>query len=218
MGELLEQCWASGRDITAYTQADVADVLEMDRLSRYTRLVFLENFAPMDLSEESRETVISSLHKCIAVPLGLSDRQKVLLLEPFAGMRHLFSSALFSDICALLDACPALEDILRLLHQKDISDRLTLERYKGFAQDAPEYLRLLTAIVERLGAQAASAFILYWQESGCSLYELRTMERRTSDGHGRDWAEPFASYSEYVNALYGQRFKHIDMASLSTKQ
>jgi len=213
---LLEACRAHSRDLTAHPQERLMAVLELDPLPDDTRLIFLEHFA--DLSGDARQTAINSFRHCREIPLDLTEREKSLLLEPFASTRYLFTAASFREIADLLDNCPALLDIIRLLHEKRIREELSIEHYRSFAQDTPERHRLLSVLVERLGTDAAGIFLAHWQRSGCPLCELRGMERRTVEKSDQDWAELLSTYSGYVNILYGTKFRNIDLAGVSPYQ
>lgn len=215
--DVLEACQTHDRDITAYPHEQLMTALEIDPLPDNTRLVYLENFGP-ELSDEARQTVVNSFQYCHGIPLELTKQQKSLLLEPFTAQQHLFASAPFSEVADLLNVCPELLNIIRLLYDRHIHEELDLTHYNGFAQDAAEYHRLLTTLLDRLGTDAASAFMEHWRQNGCPLHELRTMLRRTADGPGLDWVELLSTNSGYVNQLYGARFKQIDLAHVSAYQ
>ena len=83
--------------------------------------------------------------------------------------RYLFASANFEDIWTLFQFCPALAGIARLLHQKGVTEDLTLTHYQYFAEDGKEYLRLLDVVLQRLSVHTASRFLRYWQQSNCSM-------------------------------------------------
>ena len=72
---LLEECQANQRSITACTQADVLAVLKQERLTNHMKLVWLENFAPMDLSSEDGMRTAENLRTCVDVPIALDEAQ-----------------------------------------------------------------------------------------------------------------------------------------------
>lgn len=215
---LVQLCQSSKRDITAYTENALIEALALDVKDTAMRLVFLEYFAPMELDAPARQTVIASLNRCVEVPLELSDRKRELLLEPSASSRHLFASAPFHEICNLLESCPGLLDIIRLLHQWQVEECLTAKEYKTIAQDAPGCYDLLQSIMGQLDAYAVESFFSFWQNGGCAVHELRYMERWVTTHPGQDWDNLFATYSGYINLLYGVRFKKIDLSSVSGVQ
>lgn len=139
---LLETCTVNAKDITSYPQTTLMDVISLDKFTGYMQLVFLENFAFDELSEEARQTVISSIRHCSEIALKLTEKQKTMLQEPAASVKPLFASAPFTEICDLLENCPELLDIIRLLYRNHIREELTLEDYKVFSKDAAEYHRL----------------------------------------------------------------------------
>lgn len=215
---LLESCQANGRDITAFPPDKLMEALALSQLKSCDQLAYLENFSPMELSDETRQTAAANLRHCVEVPLALTGPQKALLLEPFISDRELFAGAPFGEIWTLLESCPALTDMIRLLHEERIREQLTLESYRAIAQDAAEHYQLLSVLIPRLGADAASRFMGHWQRSGCPLYELRTMERRTREHPDTDWSGQIATSAGYVNQLYGSRFKAIDLSRVNSAQ
>lgn len=214
---LVECCQANGWDVTAYPPERLMEALALEGLTDDARLVYLENFAPMELSAEARQAAAASLRRCIGVPLSLTAPQRALLLESFVSDRDLFATAPFGEVWALLEGCPELLDVVRLLHENHIREQLTLEDYRAMAPDAAEHHRLLSALVPRLGA-AAGLFLGHWRRGGCPLHELRTMERRTMEHPDTDWSGLIATSAGYVNQLYGSRFRNINLADVSPYQ
>lgn len=207
---LLQACQENGRDITAYPQKELFELSEDTRLDSAGLLVYMENFANMALND----VVISSIKNCVGLPVILSEKQKALLKEPFVSTRYLFCAAPFERVWNMLEATPALADIARLLHIKDVHEELTLDDYVRMAPEAKEYHRLLSSVTMQMDADAASSFITYWQHGGCSLKELKLMERRITSHQDAT----FATYSGYVNLLYGLRYKSIDLSRVSDTQ
>ena len=215
---LLETCNVNGKDITAYPQEHIMDMLEQDHVSCYARLVFLENFASVELSGDMRQRVLANLHRCVGLPLELTERQKALLVEPYVMTRQLFLSASFDEIQELLDSCPELLDIVQLLNEKLIYEELTLEDYKTMAQDAPEHHRLLESLTALIGHYAVNDFIKFWRKGKCQLRELRTIEFQAREKPELDWSGRLSTYAGYVNQLYGSQFKNIELGSVNAYQ
>lgn len=215
---LVECCQANGRDVAAFPPKRLMEALALDRFTDYARLAYLENFASMELSGEARQTAAASLRHCTGIPLSLTGPQKALLLEPFASDQELFASAPFDEIWALLEGCPGLLDIVRLLHGNHVQENLTLDDYRAMAPDAAEHYQLLALLVPQLGADAAGTFMEHWRRNGCPLYELRTMAHRTAEHPDADWSEQIATSAGYVNQLYGSRFKNINLSAVNDCQ
>lgn len=215
---LVQVCQSSKVDITTYPVEALVKSLSLDFLAAQLTLVFLKYFAPMQLDDNSKQIVTLNLNRCCEIPLELSGGQQKLLLEPFVSSRHLFPSAPFCEICDLLDACPALLDIIRLLHEIDANEDFGIEEYKLFSQNASEHYRLLRSIADQMDAEAMEMFLAFWQKGGCALGELRSLERWITAHHGQDWDSLFATYSGYVNLLYGVRFQEIDLSCVTGVQ
>ena len=215
---LLECCQANGTDVTAFPPDRLMAALALEQLTDDARLAYLTNFSSMELSDESRQAAATGLRRCVGVPLALTAPQKALLLEPSVADRDLFASAPFGEIWALLGSRPELLDIVRLLHDNHIAEQLTLDNYKAMAPDAAEHRRLLSALVPRLGTDAAGLFLGHWRRNGCPLYELRTMERRTRERPDADWAGLIVTSAGYVNQLYGSRLRNIDLSAVNDCQ
>lgn len=215
---LLEASWAHRQAITTCQPADVLAVLERSQLSYTAKLAYLAGYAPLDLSTGHGALVAENLSICKSVPVPLSTGQRALLEEPFVGTRPIFANEDFAKISELFGFCPTLADIARLLHQGAVPENLRLVDYMYFAEDAPEYLRLLTSVLHQLGSESMGTFIHLWQKNACALSELRCMERRVQANNDRDWDEVLSTYSGYVNLLYGDRFKAFSFASLTSSQ
>ena len=218
LDELLEACWAGEKTITAYSENDVLFAMEQLDLTSAARLIYLENFAPMELDDGTRAQILMNLPACRAVPVALDEGQRALLKEPFVGSRYLFASADFEDIWTLFQFCPALAGIARMLHQKNVNEHLTLTDYQYFAEDGAEYQRLLTLVLQRLSADAAGRFLHHWRENNCALSELQRMERRTRTTDAGDLDTALVSYTGYVNLIYGKKFKTISLNGLTSRQ
>lgn len=216
--ELLEVCQAHERNITQYPANKVADALLMRFSNGTIRLAFLENFASMELSEDSCKIVTGGLENCVDVPLILNDVQKKLLMEPCTACSGLFRSAPFCEVWKLLDSAPNLLDIARLLYQHEIEDSMNLENYTSFTQNVPEYSRLLHSIVNHMEPNAMNCFLRYWKRGGCPLRELRYLERWICTHPGQDWDSLLSTYSGYINLLYGKRFQTIDLSAVPDYQ
>ena len=193
-------------------------VLENGQLNYSGKLAYLAGYALLALTDGRGALIKKHLIICGAVPVPLSDEQRELLEEPFVGTRYLFAADDFEQISELFRFCPELADIARLLHQEAVPEDLRLEDYMYFAEDAPEYLRLLTSVVRRIGSQAAGAFTRLWQRGHCALSELRRVERRTRDANNVDWDSALATYSGYANLLYGDRFRTMPLTTLTERQ
>ena len=215
---LVQVCQSSQVDITVYPVEALSESLSLNLRAAELTLVFLKYFVPMQLDDTVKQTVISNLNRCCEVPLELSDGQKGLLLEPFVSSRSLFSSAPFREICNLLDTCPALLDIIRLLHEIEVDEDLGIEEYKLFSQNAAEHYRLLRLIADQMGVETMGMFLTFWQKGGCAFSELRSLERWITAHPGQDWDSLFATYSGYINLLYGVRFQKIDLSAVSSVQ
>lgn len=215
---LLKVCWQGGRDITAFAATDVFGVLEFERLSSETCLTYLENFAPMNLSCGAGAELAANLAACTGLPAVLTDEQRALLVKPFVATRYLFATEDFSAVSELFSLFPELAEIALLLHQNGIEEFLTLLNYQYFAEDAPEYHRLLAIVIQRLGRETSELFLRHWQRNGCTLSELRRIESRTRTAGEQGWDETLITYSGYVNLLFGRRFKNIDLGSVLSYQ
>lgn len=218
LSHLLEASWAHKQEITAYQPADVLALLEQIHLSYSAKLAYLTVYTSRNLSAEWRAQIVENLAICGAMPVPLSEEQWTLPEEPFVGTHPMFAKENFAKNSELFRFCPELADIARLLRQEAVSEDLQLVDYMYFAEDAPEYLRLLTSVLHQLGNESMGMFIRLWQENACALSELRCMDRRTQANSGKDWSETLATYSGYVNLLYGDRFKSFSIANLTSYQ
>lgn len=215
---LLETCTTQGKDITSYPQGKVIEMLEENAMTGYTRLVYLENFAFEELSEDMEKTIRVNLQRCHSVPLVLTGEQKALLVEPYVTTRQLFSLSPFEEVLALLDNHPGLLKIIMLLHENNIYDELDLTDYGTFAENEAEYFRLLESLTSLAGPDAVSEFSPIWKKNGCPLRELRKIEAQVRENPELDWADRLSTHPGYINQIYGVRFKHIDLASVSEYQ
>ena len=218
LSDLLEISGENKLPITAYSENDVLAALILYQLSSSAQLAYLAGRAPMDLFHGSGAQLAKNLAVCGDIPVPLDDAQWALMEEPFVETRLLFACVPFEKIAELFRFCPTLADIARLLHQEAVPEELRLEDYLYFAEDGPEYLRLLTCVVHRLGSQAAGAFICQWQRDGCALSQLQRMERRLRASDDLDWGAALATYGGYINLLYGTRFKSLSLTELTPYQ
>lgn len=218
LSELLETSWENELPITAYTENDVLAALIQGQLSSSAQLAYLAGRAPMDLFHGPGAQLAENLAVCGDIPVPLDDAQWALMEEPFVATRCLFTWVPFEKIAELFRFCPTLADIARLLHQEDVPEELRMEDYMYFAEDGPEYLRLLNCVIHRLGGQATGAFICQWQKDGCALSQLQRMERRLRAGDDLDWCASLATYGGYINLLYGTRFKSLSLTELDPYQ
>lgn len=218
LSSLLELSWTQKIDLTAYPQQQLMELLELDRLDSWTRLVYLENFMTEDLSEAGKQIIANSLSACCKLPLRLDDYQKSLLGRPYVVTRYLFAEADFAAICELFKGCPALVEITELLHTHEIREELSLADYSIFSLATEERTALLTSIVGILGADSFAVFMTYWQKNQYPMEELRRMESTIAKQPKLNWDEVFANYSGYVNLLYGTRYKAIDLSSIADYQ
>lgn len=189
-------------------------MLKQIDLTAGAQLTYLENFASMKPDDGAKAQIVKNLSACETAPVTLNDSQRELLEEPFVATRYLFASAEFEKVWTLFQFCPALADIARLLHGRGILEYFTLTDYQYFAEDGAEYLRLLSMVLQRLSADAASRFLHHWRENNCALSELQRMERRTRTTAG-ELDDALASYTGYVNLIYGNRFKNIALSGLA---
>ena len=218
LDKLLEVCRSSEKSVTSYSEEDTLFVLKQIDLTADARLAYLESFAATAIDDGAKEQVIKSLSACNTVPITLNDGHRELLAEPFVATRYLFTSANFEDVWALFQFCPTLTDIARLLHERGIDECLSMTDYQYFAEDGAEYLRLLTLVLQRLSATAASGFLHHWQENNCALSELHRMERRMGRVDAGELDAALSSYPGYVNLIYGSRFKTISLNGLTSYQ
>lgn len=218
LSALLEVCQDNALPVTAYSEADVLALLTYGQLTASAQLAFLVRHTPMDLSQGDGAQLMKNLAVCGDFPVPLSGEQWALIEEPFVETRWLFTSVSVKRIFELFQFCPELADIARLLHQEKVPDQLRLEDYMYFAEDAAEYLRLLTAVIQRLGNGPTSAFIRQWQKDNCALAQLRRMERMARTVENKDWSAALATYGGYINLLYGARFKTIPLTDLTPYQ
>lgn len=217
ISDLLDFCQTENCDITQFPEADTYDALLLD-LTVESRLVFLHNFANMHLPQETQNILAANLDQCAAVPMQLNEEQKELLFSPFVATRDLFCTADFKEVWELLQTYPVLVEMIEYLHSRNIEDGLTLETYRSFGEKAAEYLKLMRTIFDQIQTDTADSFMSYWRQSGCPLKELQIMARRIDSFSDLDLEEVFSSYPGYINLLYGQRFKHIDLADVPRYQ
>lgn len=215
---LIKLCWENHLEITSYPVHTLRDVLRDVRLNHTACLIYLENYATVDLTEDKQQTVINSLAVCIRPPIHLSDFQKELLCKPFVGTRQIFQENEFANVSLLLESCPKLADIMRFLHEHDILEVLEWKDYKCFVSDATERFASLNSIFSVLGKDLTSRFIGFWERSSCSMTELRRVKHKISEHPDRNWDSIFCNYSEYVNLLYGSRFKIMDLSDIRNDQ
>ena len=218
LSKMLDLCWESKQDITVYPTHSLMDVLELDQLNTSARLVYLINFLSDEQSKDHKQAAISGLSVCMDPPLHLDPWKKNLLRKPFTATRNLFRTTDFEEICKLLCAYPEIENILKLLHERNIRECLGLEDYKIFTDNATERISLLESVAGQLGPDNTAEFIFFWKKSNYSMDELRRMNRQILMHTALDWDSVFSNYSGYVNLLYGSRFKTIDLSKVQSYQ
>lgn len=218
LSDLLALSWTQEVDLTAYPQQQLLELLEIDRLNDWTRLVYLENFITENLSEAGKQVIANSLSACYKLPLHLDDYQKSLLNKPYVVTQHLFAEADFAAACELFESCPKLVEIMELLHTHEVCEELSLADYSTFSLAVEERSVLMTSIISCLGADSFAGFLTYWQKSEYSMEELRRAEARITAQPKQNWDKVFANYSGYVNLLYGNRYKTIELSSVASYQ
>lgn len=218
LSALLKSSWTQMIDLTTYPQQKLMESLELDRLDDWTRLVYLENFISENLSEPDTQIIANNISACRELPLHLDDYQKSLLDKPYVSTRLLFAEADFTSICELLKNCPKLVEIVELLHTHGVCEELSLADYSIFSLAAEERSALMTSIISYLGADNFAGFLAYWQKSQYSMEELRHVEARITAQPEQNWDAIFANYSGYVNLLYRNRYKTIDLSSVASYQ
>lgn len=218
LSSLLAQCRETGEDIASYPLDDLMETLYLAPRDYKLMLVYLKHFAPMKLAEELGRAALARLENCVDVPLSMNGEQRDLLMCPFTGTRALFSSAPFAQVCSLLSENPFLVKIAQLLHEKNVIEHLSFTDYQTFASDAAAYYRPISAILEQLGEKQAAGFFEFWKQAGCPLYELQAVERHLEHDHSLDVDAVFANHIGYINLIYGQRFKKIDLSMTASYQ
>ncbi len=218
LSDLLKSSWTQMIDLTAYPQQKLMESLELDRLDDWTRLVYLENFISENLSESGTQIIANSISACHKLPLHLDDYQKSILGRPYVVTRYLFAETDFTAICELFKSCPKLEEIAEFLHTHEICEELSLADYSIFSLAAEERSALMTSIISYLGADNFAEFLTYWQKSQYSMEELRHVKARITAQPEQNWDAIFANYSGYVNLLYRNRYKMIDLSSVADYQ
>ncbi len=216
--ELLDLYRESELDITSPSAEKLMEVLELEQFDAKTRLVYLENFLPDQLSAEEQQAAINGLSVCVSPPLHLDAWQKELLRAPYAATQSLFQESKFEEVSTLLHTYPDLKRIIGLLHEREICEHLGLEDYRCLTTKTAERYTLLESVATRLGPSNTSKFISFWKNSEYSMDELRRMHSRIMVDEAPDWEPIFSNYSGYVNLLYGSRFKVIDLAKVSSYQ
>lgn len=211
---LLNDCWKNECDMTAFPVPELIEALDQDWLTDDCRLCYLINFAPLHLSRADQQTVSLSLSNCVNVPLFLDDGQRTLLQQACVGTRVLFTTRDFEEVRALLESAPGLLEVANYLHEQNIDEDLIIDQYRLFAADPGEYYRLMKTVFDRMAPNSAESFLLYWKKSGYPLVELQTMAQRIEATPDMDLDAVFARYPGYINLLYGQRFKTIDLAGV----
>ncbi len=214
LSKLLLYCWERGRDITAYPLDKLLCALRLSNLSDSNKLILLDNFSDLELATERWENAVASLCVCNGLPQKLNDKQRELLLEPFVGTQTLFSRTRFNEIWAVIESCPDLTSIMRLLHEQCIKEELGLEEYKRFRDDVSERYTLLEALCDELGAENMYGLLRFWQEGSCSLNELRHVKKQISGLAKQVLDRIFMSYSSYANMLYKNCFRTIDLSDI----
>ena len=215
LAALLPCCWENSRDITSYPEDKMFAALSVEKLYADRKWALLDNFSGQEFSGMKWENVIKSLRVCIELPTRLDAGQKNLLVEPFVATRNLFATHEFGKAWALIEKCPALTSIMKLMHEREIVEDLGLEEYKIFMDDVQERYTHLEALAYRLGAQRMCIFLRFWRRGMCSMNELKQVDKCLSELDDQKLDYIFASYSSYLNILYKNRFKIIDLSSVS---
>ena len=214
LDDFIKACQDNEKDPTGYNLQDVVAVLGIEGLDGSGRLCYLENFAPMALAHEQQGNAINSLRQCADVPVALTHEQRAQLMEPYTPACTLFRHTDFSQAYTLLERCPGLRKILRLLHGREIEECLGMAEYTRFAGAPEEYLRLLTGLTDTLSPVAAARFLNHWQRDGCPLDALGQMVRRVARHTDMDREEALHTYSGYVNLVSGVKFRNLNLAAV----
>lgn len=218
LADLLTRCWKNGQDITAYPVDKVLEALSLEKLDADLKLVLLNNFSGREFPKEKWENAVRSLNVCIELPVELTAAQKSLLIEPFVATRNLFAVDKFGEIWTVVEKCPALTSIMRFMHEREIEEELGLKEYKIFMDDVQERYRCLETLAGDIGRQRMSNFLDFWVRGACSMNELKHVIERLSELDEQELDHVFASYTSYANMLYKNRFKVIDLTSISNEK
>ncbi len=218
IGHFLPAFWALGRDIAESTVDNFLEALDVYPIEESGRLIYLDNFAGAGLTEGAVKIVVKSLSNCIEVPAVLTKEQKDFLQEPFVGRCELCNSAPFTEVFNFLADHPDLLSLTRLLYEKQVDGFLTMNEYRQFAEPGADHAALITEIVTTLPLPALRLFFAFWEQNGYKHDELKAMKRLLAARPDEDWEHTLSTRVGYINALYGAKFKTIDLSEMDSKE
>ena len=169
---------------------------------------YLKYYSHRTLSPEERENLINNLDRAFCEKgadfSSLNETDLEFFLKPYIACENLFPMDSIMQIVPIVSADDSLEDIVKLLCDAEYSDSLSLRVYSALETSSKEAFGLIHTLKQRLGDhELFENALAFWISGECSNNELRLVLSRMNGLNTEEIANHLASYTDYINLLYG---------------
>lgn len=219
--EAFLEAMPSDLQMTRYAAKYITEVLKDNTFDVRSWYPYLEYFSRLNLTEEQKKIVAENLNYLLQ-----THYRKGLSLAEFSEPElRLFYDPVFDGIplahlkqaTELLVSDPALKHVMLRLIEHDVIDfdYDIFCHIHTYSKRAEQSLENILSILEDNDAVQEN-FLERWIENGALEYDLQVLERKLPELDSYEGL--FTNRAEYINLVFGQRFRTIPLSELSGRK
>lgn len=218
---LIQDIKEHNEKITDYPIEHIIDVINNKDLNSKALYDYLKYFS--DNNVLLKQTITKNLNHFYSQDdtkfEELSKEERALFEESYLAEYNLIPFHNIKKVYEFLAGNEKLRDVIDFLNYRKLYIPLNIDAYDKINNNAEEIGIYIEAIANKISDnEIMYQLLLKWLSNGCSLYELKVIEKRIENIEDKQLEKMFNSKSSYINFIYANKLKGFPLDSLNEEK
>lgn len=212
--KLIQDIKDHNEKITDYPIEHITDVINNEDLSSEACYDYLKYF--INTNVLMQRTITDNLNYFYSQKNTkfeeLTEKERALFEESYLHEYNLIPFYDIKKVYEFLAGNEKLRDVIDFLNYRKLYIPLNIDAYEKINNNAEEIGLYIETIANKISDdEIMYQLLLKWLSNGCSLYELKIIEKRIENIENEQLEKMFNSRSSYINFIYGNKLKEFPL-------
>lgn len=216
--KLIQDIKDHNEKITDYPIEHITDVINNEDLSSEACYDYLKYF--INTNVLMKRTITDNLNYFYSQKNTkfeeLTEKERALFEESYLHEYNLIPFYDIKKVYEFLAGNEKLRDVIDFLNYRKLYIPLNIDAYEKINNNAEEIGLYIETIANKISDdEIMYQLLLKWLSNGCSLYELKIIEKRIENIENEQLEKMFNSRSSYINFIYGNKLKEFPLDTIN---
>ena len=212
----------NNKKISDFKLEKILEILENKKISSNITYDYLVYFSENLTSNEEQDIVANNLSYFYTQDRikisDLTEHERNLFFESFMSDRNLIPILEIKKVCEILVQDKELKELILFLYSNNLSVPLNLKNYELIHNNSIQIYEFIQKIIPLIDHENMYQLLLRWEENGCTVYDLKILERKLQTVEKEQVEKIFYNKSSYINFIFGNKLNNFPLEYITDKR